>query len=190
MLSRLSNRLIILDRRRARFAARQQTLRNSLDLSYSLLRPEEQTLFARLGVFVGGFTLETAEAVCNADGSLDLLEGVSSLMNNSLLRSEGGVDGQPRFGMLETIREYALERLEQRSELAAMQQAHALYYFNRIASEIRRKTLFASSRRVARLARKRTCEYWRGAGMGIGHPAGELAPTSMRFPGTGIGVAT
>lgn len=136
MLSRLSNRLALLTGGARDLPQRQQTLRNSLDLSYSLLRSEEQTLFARLGVFVGGFTLEIAEAVCNPDGSLDLLEGVSSLMNNSLLRPEDGMGGQPRFRMLETIREYALERLEQHSELAAMQQAHALYYFNKIATDM------------------------------------------------------
>ncbi|MBZ0295301.1 MAG: tetratricopeptide repeat protein [Anaerolineae bacterium] len=139
ILSRLDNRLTLLTGGARDLPLRQQSLRNSLDLSYSLLRPEEQTLFARLGVFVGGFTLETAGAVCNMDGGIDLLEGISSLMNNSFLRSEEDASGQPRFRMLETIREYALERLEQHAELAATQQAHAHYYFNKIANEMGNK---------------------------------------------------
>ncbi|MBK8024973.1 MAG: hypothetical protein IPK19_27035 [Chloroflexi bacterium] len=135
MLSRLDHRLELLTGGARDLPLRQQSLRNSLDLSYSLLRPEEQTLLARLGVFGGGCTLEAAEAICNADGSLDLLEGLSSLINNSLLRPEDGAEGQPRFRMLESIREYALERLEQRAELAALQKAHAYYFFSTIASD-------------------------------------------------------
>ncbi|MBK8023162.1 MAG: tetratricopeptide repeat protein [Chloroflexi bacterium] len=135
MLSRLDHRLELLTGGARDLPLRQQSLRNSLDLSYSLLRPEEQTLLARLGVFGGGCTLEAAEAVCNADGSLDLLEGLSALINNSLLRPEDGAEGQPRFRMLESIREYALERLEERAELAALQKAHAYYFFSTIASD-------------------------------------------------------
>ena len=91
---------------------RQQTLRAVLDWSYDLLMSEEQTLFPRLAVFVGGCTLEAAEAVCPAAGELeiDLLDGMASLVDKSLLRQEEQADGEPRFVMLETMREYALER--------------------------------------------------------------------------------
>jgi predicted ATPase len=136
MLRRLGNRLALLTGGARDLPVRQQTLRNSLDLSYSLLQPEEQVLFARLGVFVGGFTLETAESICNAGDVINVLEGVTGLTNNSLLHSDDGLDGQPRFRMLETIREYALERLAERGELATAQEMHAMYYFNKISVEI------------------------------------------------------
>ena len=85
-------------------------------------------MYARLSVFVGGFTFEAAEAVCNADGKLDILEGLTSLVNNSLLRQEETSDGEPRFGMLETIRAYALERLVESGEIDALRAGHAQYY--------------------------------------------------------------
>jgi predicted ATPase len=80
------------------------------------LKEDEKTLYARLSVFVGGFTLEAAEVVCNAERRLDIPEGLTSLLNNSLLRQEESFDGEPRFGMLETIRAYALERLAESGE--------------------------------------------------------------------------
>ena len=81
---------------------RQQTLRAAIDWSYDLLDADEQKVFARLGVFAGGFRLDAAEAICGAD-----LDGVDALLDNSLVRSEVQPDGEPRFFMLETIREYA-----------------------------------------------------------------------------------
>jgi len=108
--------------------ARHQTLRSTLEWSYDLLNPDETLLYARLGVFVGGFTLEAAEAVCNPDGRLDMLEGVGGLLNNSLLRQTDAAGGEPRFGMLETIRAYALERLAASGELEALQRQHAEYF--------------------------------------------------------------
>jgi tetratricopeptide (TPR) repeat protein len=92
------------------------------------LHQDEKTLYARLSVFVGGFTLEAAEAVCNQDGRLDILEGLTSLVNNSLLRQEETADGESRFGMLETIRAYALERLVECGEMEALRAQHARYF--------------------------------------------------------------
>jgi tetratricopeptide (TPR) repeat protein len=106
-------------------------LRNTLEWSYGLLNDEEKNLYARLSVFVGGFTLEAAEAICNAENKLDILEGLTSLVNNSLLRQED-VNGEPRFGMLETIRAYALERLAESGEMETLRGAHAQYYGNAI----------------------------------------------------------
>jgi tetratricopeptide (TPR) repeat protein len=110
--------------------ARQQTLRHAIDWSYDLLEKSEQRLFVRLAVFVGGCTLEAAEAVCNAkrDLQFDLVDGVTTLVNKSLLRQTAGVDGEPRFGMLETIREYALEQLHCSGEATTIQQQHAGYF--------------------------------------------------------------
>jgi tetratricopeptide (TPR) repeat protein len=93
-------------------------------------------LYTRLSVFVGGFTLEAAEAVCNAEGRFDILEGLTSLVNNSLLRQEETIDGEPRFGMLETIRAYALERLAESGEMEALQGAHAQYFGNIILNRV------------------------------------------------------
>jgi predicted ATPase len=136
LLNRLSNRLAVLTGGARDLPARQQTLRSTLDWSYSLLSEDNQILFARLGVFVGGFSLEGAEAVCNGGESLDVLAGVEALMNNSLLRQEGGLDAQPRFRMLEMMREYALERLKERGELTEIQRSHAYYYINKVNNDV------------------------------------------------------
>src|SRR4051794_8496343 len=114
MLSRLERRLPLLTGGARNLPARQQTLRGALAWSYDLLNTGEQALFARLGVFVGGCTLEAAEAVCDPAGDLplDLFDGMDSLVAKSLLRQQSDAPGdEPRFTMLETIREYALERL-------------------------------------------------------------------------------
>ena len=94
---------------------RQRTLRDAIAWSYDLLGPAARRLFRRLGVFVGGWTLEAAEAVANLEGDLDVLEGLSSLADLSLIRlDESGPE--PRYGMLETIREFAQEKLRQHME--------------------------------------------------------------------------
>jgi predicted ATPase len=134
ILTRLDDSLKLLTGGARDLPSRHQTLRNTLEWSYGLLNEEEKTLYARLSVFVGGFTLEAAEAVCNADKKLDILEGLTSLVNNSLLRQEE-INGEPRFGMLETIRAYALERLAESGEKGAMQASHAQYFANIILNE-------------------------------------------------------
>jgi predicted ATPase len=128
ILTRLDDQLKLLTGGGRDLPARQQTLRNTLEWSYNLLNRDEQTLYARLGVFAGGFSLEAAEAVCNPDGSLDILEGLTSLVNNSLLRQEETAAGEPRFGMLETVRAYALEKLIHSGESQTLRRQHALYF--------------------------------------------------------------
>jgi predicted ATPase len=128
MLARLGGALKLLTGGARDLPARQHTLRNTLDWSYELLDAGERALFARLGVFVGGFTLEAAEAVCGPPGESDVLDGVSSLVDNSLVRPEKESGGEPRFRMLEIIREYALERLEESGEMEALRRAHARHY--------------------------------------------------------------
>jgi predicted ATPase len=123
---------------------RQQTLRNTLDWSYGLLDKDEQILLARLAVFAGGFTLKAAKAVCNPDAAsssslgrgLSVFEGLASLVYNSLLQPEAGTTDQPRFRMLETIREYAQERLEESGELEALRRRHARYYAGVITNDM------------------------------------------------------
>ncbi|MBA2535039.1 MAG: tetratricopeptide repeat protein [Rubrobacter sp.] len=114
---------------------RQQTLRATVAWSYDLLEPHEKTLFGRLAVFAGGFTLDAAEAVCGRGMTEEgrVLETLASLVDNSLLvsRAEGPAElggDEPRLAMLETIREYASERLRSGGEAEEMHFAHASYY--------------------------------------------------------------
>ena len=109
--------------------ARQQTLRATIDWTHDLLSPPEQALFRRLGVFVGGTTLEAAEAVADArqDLGVDVLEAMSSLVDKSLLRCRDATAEDPRFEMLEIVRQYALDRLAKSGEEKATRRAHAAY---------------------------------------------------------------
>jgi predicted ATPase/transcriptional regulator with XRE-family HTH domain len=131
LLTRLEQRLPMLTRGPRDLPARQQTIRNTIEWSYYLLDAGEQTLFARLGVFVGGCTLEAAEGVCNADHDLpmEVLDGLAALVDKSLLKQAEAVAGDPRFVMLETIREYALERLAVSGEAEQLSRQHARFFF-------------------------------------------------------------
>jgi predicted ATPase len=131
MLARLGSRLKLLSGGARNLPERQRTLRGAIEWSHGLLSPEEQTLFARLSVFAGGCTLEAIEAVCDAEGDLPVnysLEGVSSLLAKSLLRQVEDPACDPRFVMLETIHEYASEKLEESGETEEIKHAHAEYY--------------------------------------------------------------
>src|SRR5262249_44085340 len=110
----------------------QRTLRSTIDWSHDLLHVSEQILFRRLAVFVGGCTLEAAEAICTAGDDLPqyVLDCLASLSDKSLLQAMEGVIGEPRLTMLETIREYALERLEGSGEAEALRQRHAAYFLD------------------------------------------------------------
>jgi predicted ATPase len=129
MLTRLASRLQLLTGGARDMPLRQQTLRAAIDWSYDLLTAAEQKLFRRLSVFVGGCTLEGAEAVCNAKGDLDLdpLDGMASLLDKSLAQEFEPVQAESRFVMLETIREYAQEKLEASGEMPLTKRAHAAY---------------------------------------------------------------
>jgi predicted ATPase len=129
MRSRLASRLQLLTGGARDLPARQQTLRQAIDWSYDLLSEPEQKLFRRLSVFAGGFTLEAAESVCDArqDLGLDLLDGMASMVDKSLVRQIDQLDEEPRFVMLETIREYGLEKLVAGGEESPTRRAHAAY---------------------------------------------------------------
>jgi predicted ATPase/class 3 adenylate cyclase len=133
ILARLERRLPLLTGGARDLPARQQTLRNAIAWSYDLLHPEEQVLFRRLAVFVGGCSLESAEAIGDADGTLglDVLDGATSLAAQSLLTQAEGVTGEPRFGMLETIREFGLDQLATSGEEAAIRRSHAQHFLER-----------------------------------------------------------
>jgi predicted ATPase len=129
MRTRLTSRLQLLTGGARDMPERQQTLRAAIDWSYDLLSEAEQRLFRRLSVFVGGCTLEGAEAVCDtkSDLDLDLLDGMASMVDKSLVQRVEQAKGEMRFVMLETIREYALEKLEASGEEASTKRVHAAY---------------------------------------------------------------
>lgn len=130
LLARLEQRLTLLTGGALDLPVRQRTLRDTIAWSYDLLDEEERRLFRRLSVFMGGCTPEAAEAVCNAveDSPVGTLDGLTSLIDKSLLRREAGVEDEPRFAMLETIREYALERLASGGEAEEIEDAHTACY--------------------------------------------------------------
>ena len=120
MLTRLASRLQLLTGGSRDLPQRQQTLRAAIDWGYDLLSAAEQKLFRRLSVFVGGCNLESVEAVCDTNGDLDLdlLDGMASMVDKSLVQQVEQGKGESRFVMLETLREYALEKLEVSGEAA------------------------------------------------------------------------
>jgi predicted ATPase/class 3 adenylate cyclase len=136
LLGRLSQRLEVLTGGARDAPARQRTLRDTIEWSYGLLDASEQRLFARLSVFLGGRTIDAAEAVCDPTAELGatVFDGVASLVEKSLLRQDEGSAGEPRFLMLETIREFALDRLERSGEGDLLRQRHA-HYFVALAEE-------------------------------------------------------
>ncbi len=137
LLARLDERLRILTGGARDQPARHQTLRATLDWSYDLLTEPRQKLFSRLAVFAGGWTLDAAETVCNGD--LDVLDGLASLIDKSLVRLEGSEE-EPRFTMLETIREHAREKLLEAGEDEELRSRHlawSLAFAERAEPELR-----------------------------------------------------
>lgn len=130
MLTRLESSLNLLTGGARDLPERQQTLRGTVNWSYSLLNATEQSLVRRLSVFTGGCTLEAVEAVCDTKGDLgiDVLDGMSSMVDKSLIQQIEQPGVELRFSMLSTIREYALERLVESGEEFATRRAHSAYY--------------------------------------------------------------
>jgi tetratricopeptide (TPR) repeat protein len=128
LLTRLDHRLPLLTGGARDLPARQQTLRDAIAWSYDLLTPAEQALFRHLAVFVGGCTLEAAERVTNLDGDLSIMDALGSLVDKSLVRVVAGDNGEPRYTMLETIREFAQERLVESREEEDVRGHHAAYF--------------------------------------------------------------
>jgi non-specific serine/threonine protein kinase len=130
---RLEQRLPLLTGGSRDLPARLQTMRDAITWSYDLLTDDEQTLFRRLAVFVGGFTLEAAEEIVGARGSQDVavLNGIASLVGKSLIQMIEGPGGEPRYQMLETIREFGLEQLAHRGDGDELGRRHARYFADR-----------------------------------------------------------
>jgi predicted ATPase/class 3 adenylate cyclase len=129
ILARLQERLSILTSGARTLPERQRTLRGAIAWSYDLLEPAERSLFASLSVFSGGFTIESAESVCDPESlGVDVLEGVGSLVDQSLLRRSDPAEAHARFFMLETIREFGLEQLRKTGDLDQRRRRHADHF--------------------------------------------------------------
>lgn len=132
LLARLEQGLSVLGGGARDLPARQQTLRAAIAWSYELLSPQEQQFFRRLAVFVDGWDWQAAEQACAAAGGLteDVLEGLESLLDKSMVRQGGQDNGEPRWWMLQTLREFGLEVLVGTGEAEETRQAHAEYYLH------------------------------------------------------------
>jgi len=140
LLERLESRLGMLTGGPRDLPARQRTLRNTIDWSYELLDENEETLFARLGVFSGGGSLEAIEAISSPGLSIDLLDGLESLLNKSLIYQQEDPSGEPRFDMLETLHEYAQERLALSGEMDSTHHRHLAFFLD-LMEEVEAKLL-------------------------------------------------
>jgi predicted ATPase/transcriptional regulator with XRE-family HTH domain len=135
LLVRLEHRLPLLTGGGRDLPARQRTMRDAIAWSYDLLSPDEQALFRRLAVFAGGFTLASAEAVAAAEGRLAVLDGLVALVEQSLVRQMPGAGAEPRYQMLETVREFGLERLVSSGDADDARQRHA-EHFLRVSDDL------------------------------------------------------
>lgn len=147
LLERLSTSLRLLKTNQPDLPSRHQTLRQTISWSYNLLNEEEKKLFQRLSVFAGGSTLDAVEVVCSQNGpsNWDLIDGLAALTNKSLVRMEEKM-GEPRYYMLETIREFARESLEDSGNFHRMGEAHAAYFL-RLAEKAQPNLAGAGERR-------------------------------------------
>jgi len=127
LLARLDDRMNLLTAGPRDLPERQRTLRNTLDWSYGLLSAGQQALFTRLGVFAGTFGLPAVTAICGDDVHGPVMGTLSSLVDSSLVRVEPGED-EPRFSLLDTIREYAAERLRDSADWRVVHDRHAAYF--------------------------------------------------------------
>jgi predicted ATPase len=147
---RLSDRLALLTSGARDLPERQRTLRRTIEWSHDLLEPEEQRLLARLGTFSGGWTLQAAEAICRPGLDVDVIESLDTLVGHSLVQPGKSANGETRFTLLETIREFALERLTSSGEEGELRRRHA-EHFGHLAEEAERNLTRAD--RVRWLAR-------------------------------------
>jgi predicted ATPase/DNA-binding CsgD family transcriptional regulator len=177
MLRRMDPSLPLLAHGERDRPARQQTLRNTIAWSDGLLTPDAQRVFCQLGVFVDGWTLDAAEAVCDTDG--DILSAMDVLVDHHLVQAVADADGNVRFSMLQTIREYALEQLAEAGALVATQQRHAEFFSNlaeRIAPELHRPD------------QQRWLDYLdtehNNLRAAIGYAVGDAPATALRLAGT------
>lgn len=151
LLGRLDRRLTLLTGGARDLPARHQALRATIAWSYDLLSPDEQALFRRLAVFAGGWTIAAAETVVAPDGTLDVFEGLASLVDKSLVQPTDGLDGEPRYQMLETLREFAVEQLVDSGEAETLGRRHADWCLSmalEVDTDLSDAALFRSQARI------------------------------------------
>ena len=176
LLARLEPRLPLLTGGGPDLPARQRTMRDAIAWSYDLLSAEEQMLFRRLAVFAGGCTLETAAALVDPGGTSDIVGGITALVENSLLRREGGGESEPRFHMLETVREFGLEQLTGCGEEAETLYRHAALCLT-LAEAVAPRLSGVPHRFVARLDAERD-----NLGAALGWATGPVAIGTLVWP--------
>jgi predicted ATPase/transcriptional regulator with XRE-family HTH domain len=185
--ARLDARLLLLTGGPRDLPQRQQTLRATLAWSYDLLMPAEQQLFRRLAVFAGGCTLDAATAICASTGDpgVATFAGLAALLDASLLQRSDGPDGEPRFRMLETVREYAGEQLAASAEAATVRRRHADFFValaEALEPRLRQAGREPSLRRLdAELDNLRLVRAWSGAETDAGRAALRLAGALWRY---------
>jgi predicted ATPase len=162
---RLNDRLKMLSEGALDLPERQRTLQSAIAWSYDLLTEAQQRCFRALGVFLGGWTLEAAEAVCWQEGLLardEVLMALAALIDHSLVSSESSAAGISRFSMLETLREYALERLRAAGEEEQTRRQHAIYYaeFAKTAFSPKMGQQFHDAELMQELPNLRAALYW------------------------------
>ena len=170
ILDRLERHLPVLASGASDLPARQRTLGSTIDWSYELLEPAERRLFVRLAAFAGGWTVESADAVCNPEGELDIdsLDGLASLVDKSLIHVVSSGEGESRFAMLQVIREFAAEKLAAETDADEVRGRHARHMLALAESaepELRRSDLRRWQQRLRREEENlRTALRWAGAG--------------------------
>jgi len=148
IMDRLGDRLALLSSGSRDVPERQQTLRGAIAWSHDLLEDDDRRVFARFSAFAGGATLDAIQAVVFDPGErADALDAIASLVDKSLVRQETQADGEPRFRMLETIREYAIEQLDARGETEQQRERHAAWVL--AFAERHASTVFGDEQRVA-----------------------------------------
>jgi len=163
LLARLEHRLPLLQGRDRNLPERQRTLRRTIEWSYDLLDEAERRMFSRLSVFAGGADLGAVQAVANPDGELglDTLDGLASLVDRSLVRRVETDDGEPRFVMLETIREFGLEQLAASKEESVVRRRHAEHSI--AVAEKAAESLFGAEQVASRQRLERDHDNFRSA---------------------------
>jgi predicted ATPase len=151
LLVRLEYRLPLLTGGGRDLPARQRTMRDAIAWSYDLLSLDEQALFRRLAVFAGGFSLDAAEAVAAPNGSLAVLDGLVALVEQSLVRQIPGADDEPRYQMLETVREFGVEQLTSSGEVDEARQRHAEHYLRLSADLVQGRTILMDQDSLTRV---------------------------------------
>jgi predicted ATPase/DNA-binding winged helix-turn-helix (wHTH) protein len=129
LLARLDHRMLVLTSRNRDLPERQRTIRNAIDWSFELLNEDEQELFQRLFVFVSGWSLDAAEAIAGFESARsDTADRLEALVDQSLVQLIEDVNGEPRFNMLDTVREYSLDRFEATRDPTTVRKRHAEYF--------------------------------------------------------------